>query len=83
MEVMSRYLTLMAPSKKEMPSAKAYNSRMRSGTRSHIQVGVTPLIKAKIITTTRLISKLITAVRVEETTTMYLGKQILRIRSPR
>ena len=52
-------------------------------TRSQDQVGVTPLMRAKMITTTRLISILITAVRVVETTTIYLGKLILRRRSPR
>lgn len=51
--------------------------------RSHDQEGVTPLISAKIMMTTRLISILMTAVRVAETTTIYLGKLILRRRSPR
>ena len=83
MEVMSRYLTLMAPRRKEMPSEKEYNSSRRTGTRSQVQDGVTPSIRAKMKMTARLISTLITAVRVAETTTMYLGKQTLRMRSPR
>ena len=51
--------------------------------RSQDQLGVTPLIRAKIIITTRFIDILITAVKVEETTTIYFGKLIFRRRSPR
>ena len=54
-----------------------------SGISSQVQLGVIPSKRAKITTTTRLISRFITAVRVADTTTMYLGKQILRISSPR
>ena len=56
---------------------------MAGMTRSQVQLGVTPSSRAKMITTTRFMSILMTAVRVEETTTMYLGKLILRRRSPR
>jgi len=66
-----------------MPRARTYNSKTKTGTRSQVQDGVMPLMRAKITTTTRLIARLITAVRVAETTTIYLGKQILRINSPR
>ena len=83
MEVMSRYLTLMAPSRKAMPREKQYNSKRRTGTRSQVQEGVTPSMRAKTKMTIRLIRTLITAVRVAETTTMYFGKQTLRMRSPR
>ena len=75
-EVMSRYLTLIAPSRKEIPRARAYNSITKIGTRTQVQLGETPLIKAKIITTAKLMNKLIIAVSVAETTTIYLGKQI-------
>ena len=51
--------------------------------RSQEKLGVTPLMRAKMIITTRLMSILITAVRVEETTTMYFGKLIFLRRSPR
>ena len=51
--------------------------------RSHVGLGVTPLIRAKIMITMRLMNMLITAVKVAETTTMYFGKLIFRRRSPR
>lgn len=56
---------------------------MAGMTRSQDQVGVTPLMRAKMMITTRFISMFITAVKVAETTTMYFGKLILRRRSPR
>ena len=83
MEVISRYLTLIAPSRNEMPRAKAYSSSSKTGTRSQVQEGVTPSIRANTKMTARLMRTLITAVNVAETTTMYLGKQTLRMRSPR
>lgn len=51
--------------------------------RSQVGLGATPLMRAKTIMTTRLMSMLITAVKVAETTTMYFGKLIFRSRSPR
>ena len=60
-----------------------YNSIRENGTSNHVQLGSTPLIRAKTTTTTRLISILITAVKVAETTTIYFGKEIFRMRSPR
>lgn len=51
--------------------------------RSQVGLGVTPLMRAKIIMTTTLISILMTAVKVAETTTIYFGKAIFLRRSPR
>ena len=82
-DVMSRYLTLIAPSRNAIPRERTYSSTSESGIRSQVQLGSTPLMRAKMTITTRLISILITAVRVADTTTIYLGKEILRIRSPR
>ena len=66
-----------------MPSDNAYSSIIEKGTKSQVQDGVTPFMRANMTTIARLINILMTAVRVADTTTMYFGNDILRMRSPR
>lgn len=82
-EVMSRYLTLIEPRRKARPSERRYSSKIAGIAKSQVGLGATPLMRANIMMTPKLISILMTAVRVAETTTTYFGKLILRRRSPR
>lgn len=82
-EVMSRYLTLMEPNRKAIPRDKRYSSMIAGIASNQAGLGVIPLIKVNMMITPRLMSILMTAVRVDETTTMYFGKLIFLSKSPR
>lgn len=56
---------------------------MSEKTQSQEKLGETPLMRAKITMTQRLMPRLIRAVAVAETTIIHFGKLILRRRSPR
>ena len=82
-EVISRYFTLIAPRRKDMPIDNKYNSIRKIGTINQVQLGVTPFMRAKIMMTTRLIDIFMTAVKVAEITTIYFGKLIFLNKPPR